>query len=271
MAQFHRWLQFYELPWSDELVERQLVELFAADFEIVFADGSTVVSCGRDRSGFAGIAPSCSWSHVVEWAEVEERDSRRVRLLASVRSLAEAGGRHGRAAINIEAELVGELDSEPLFTRLELTPGERHRRIGVEDAYPRNRALSFVHRWLSCVENPALGAARFNELLGEDGGFELALGTSVVRDRASMAEWLEASARRVETSVHAIEDFVVLDVAADIYTIGMDFDWTGSAADGTPMRERIRHRWTLQDTGERYCRILSAETSPIRPLARVGR
>ncbi|MFE3762332.1 nuclear transport factor 2 family protein [Streptomyces sp. NPDC059104] len=270
IAQFHRWFQLYERPFGSDLVERQL-QLFADRFEITTADGRIVVTRDAYREGVLALDPALRHSHHAEFVTVEEVDAHRLRLCAGVRyQRADPSGAVAGVYVAYEATLVGSADSEPRFSRLCMTPKSASAGLEFTDAYPRNRSLAFVHRWLSLVEDPTQGGDHFDELLAPDGEYDLHLGSASIRSRQEMAAWLHAASLRVATSRHTVEEFRVVGVEGDRYTITMDFGWSGSAADGDPMAGRMHHEWILEDTGERYCRIVSAQTTEVEPLVKTG-
>ncbi|MFE9566691.1 hypothetical protein ACFYM0_36990 [Streptomyces sp. NPDC006487] len=263
-AQFHRWFQLYERPRTAELVERQL-QLFADDFEIRTADGRTVATRDGYRDGVAALDPDERHAHHVEHITVSEVDEHRLRLAARVRyARQDASGRVARALIAYEGELIGSVDFEPLFTRLEMTVVGRDEGGVFEDAYPAHRSLSLVHRFLSLVEAPELGGRALGELLAQDGELDLVLGAAAVGSRRELADWLLESSLLLAagTSRHSVEDFRVIADHDGRYHVRMDVDWNGVTADGAPTAARLPYAWILSDTGERYCRLVYARNAP---------
>jgi hypothetical protein len=266
-AQFYRWFQLYERPWTSQRIERQL-QLFADEFTIIRADMPEVGTREQYRLGMAQFDPAHRHAHHVERVSVEELDEHRLRLTARANYQTQGpdGSRAG-SVVSYDCELVGSVSFEPLFTSLAMNVESRQAEASFTDAYPVNRARSFVHRWLALVEAPGLGALGFNELLPPDGRFDLHMGQSRIRDRSEMSQWLHASAQRVSTSRHNVKGFHVRPGdGTGRYMVEMDFDWAGTSAEGAPMAGLMHHAWTLQDDGERYCRLVAASTVPLVPI-----
>ncbi|MFE3659986.1 hypothetical protein [Streptomyces sp. NPDC059165] len=268
-AQFYRWFQRYERhneqPSPVDPVERQL-QIFADRFEIVTADGRAITTRDAYRDVTAARRPGERHTHHVNRVTVTELGTDRLKLAAeATHQRVDTSGSTTSAQVRYEGELIGSVDFEPLFTRLTMTEGERTRDAEFTDAYPANRSLSVVHRFLCLVDASELGAYGFDEILAPDGELDLVLAFREVRDRRELAQWLRESSQRVAagTSRHGVENFRVSSARDDLYTIGMDFDWHGTARAGDLMAARLRYEWTLRDTGERYCRIVRARSTPL--------
>ncbi|MCX4781702.1 hypothetical protein [Streptomyces sp. NBC_01264] len=270
-AQFHRWFQLYERPRDAERVERQL-RLFADRFEITTADGRRITSRDAYREGITAYGAEERHAHHVRHLAVTEIDPDHLRLDAEVHyERLDASGRTTRATIAYEGELIGSADFEPLFTTLKMTVADRSAEGTFTDAYPANRALSVIHRFLSLVEAPDLGGSAYDEFLGPDGELDLVLGTATVTSRGELARWLAESSQRLAagTSRHTVEGFQVVTAQDGLYTVGMDLDWNGATATGEPVAARLRYDWTLRDTGERYCRLVRSRNEPLVPVPRI--
>ncbi|MGW2207193.1 hypothetical protein [Streptomyces sp. NPDC001774] len=264
-AQFHRWFQLYERPRTPDLAERQL-QLLADHFEIVTVAGDPVRTREGYRERIMAHGPEDRYGHRVKRVTVEEFGFYFLRMRAEVHSqhLGPSGMVTGTHMV-CDGELTGSVDFEPLFTRLKFTPIGITRDEELIDTYPENRARALVHRWLSLNEEPSLGAYAYDELIAPDGEFTLMFGTAPLTDRCSVAAWLQSLAQRLATGRHVVEAFRMTEVRDGKYTIGMDIDCRGSA-ESDPMAGRVRHEWTLLDTAERYCRILTAQATPIVPV-----
>ncbi|MER7959680.1 hypothetical protein [Streptomyces sp. NPDC096030] len=267
-AQFHRWFQLYERPRTPELVERQL-QMFADRFEIVTAGGATVRTREGYRNGIGRYGSEDRHGHRVQRVTVEEFGFHFLSLQADVLyQYRGAAGAVTGAHVSYECELTGSADFEPLFTRLRITPVGSTSGGEFIDTYPANRALALVYRWLSLVEEPSLGVGPFSELLAPDNEFSLRFGSAPITDRRAVAAWLQASSQRVATSRHTVAAFSATETEPGKYMVSMDFDWHGTDAGDHPRSGRVHHEWTLVDTGERYCRILQAQATPIIPISR---
>lgn len=272
MAQFHRWFQLYEKlherpTWTEDLVERQL-QIFAEEFQLFTADGRTVDTRDAYRRGVRAYSSQERHSHHVDRLTVVELDAHRLGISAEVDyQHLDASGAVTAARINYEGELVGPVDSEPLFTRLKMSVARRTRGEEFADAYPANRALSVVHRFLSLVEAPEQGPYGLDEIIAPDGELDLAFDTRTIRDRRELAARLSQWAHHVApgTSRHTVGDFHLLAAENDRYAIAMDLDWHATSTDGSPLAARMRHDWTLRDDGGRYCRIVRARSTPQGP------
>ncbi|MGP3690631.1 hypothetical protein ACTVZO_39075 [Streptomyces sp. IBSNAI002] len=270
-AQFHRWFQLYERPRDAERVERQL-RLFADGFEITTADGGRITTRDAYREGITAYGPEERHAHHVRHLTITEIDRHRLRLDAEVRyERLDASGRATGATIAYEGELIGSVDFEPLFTTLKMTVVDRLAEAAFTDAYPANRALSVIHRFLSLVEAPDLGGNAYDEFLGKDAELDLVLGTATITSREELARWLAESSHRVAagTSRHTVEAFHVAADHDGLYTVGIDLDWNGATAAGEPVAARLRYDWTLHDTGERFCRLVRSRNEPLSPAPRI--
>ncbi|WP_338674267.1 hypothetical protein V1460_15290 [Streptomyces sp. SCSIO 30461] len=277
-AQFYRWFQLYERLHERsclvDRVERQL-QIFADRFEIEAADGRAITTRDAYRDGVDSYSPTERHAHHVSSVTVTELGTDRLKLDAQATyQRIDASGETTGAQIRYEGELIGSVDFEPLFTRLAMKVAERTQGSEFIDAYPTNRALSVVHRFLYLVDAPEHGVYGFDEILAPDGELDLVLAFREVRDRRELAQWLRESSQLVATgtSQHSVENLHVVSAQDDLYTIGMDFDWHGNTRADDLMTARLRYEWTLQDTGERYCRIVRARSTPlpVTPAAEQG-
>lgn len=156
MAQFYRWFQLYERlhmrPWAVDLVERQL-QIFADRFGIVAGDGRVTTTRDGYREGIGAYSPGERHAHLLDRIEITELDTHRLKLeaQATYRRLDRSGAVSG-AHVASEGELIGSVDFEPLFTRLHLTVSDPTQGGEFRDAYPANRTLSTIHRFLYLVE-----------------------------------------------------------------------------------------------------------------------
>ncbi|WP_394849764.1 hypothetical protein LZC95_20200 [Pendulispora brunnea] len=128
------------------------------------------------------------------------------------------------------------------------------------DAYPANRARSFLHAWLASVSAYAGTLEPVTALL--EPGFALDFGSPGGRIRSvqELDTWLRTTREQTPRGTYRVGRTAVTVLRDDTYTLDADVMWVDAATDGGPRSTTTRHQWTLRETGERFVRMAEARS-----------
>jgi hypothetical protein len=252
LAVFHRWFEVYETAMTPERLDRQL--------EILDPEVRIIVTRGEARghasylAGVRGLTPTDRHAHHVQSAKVEG-----LTLTADVLYQRQpAGGPFTSARLAYEVTFK-RADDALIIEALKTEPQGLADSAAFKEAYTDNRTGAFVHAWLAAMERLDGDVRRFDALLSER-GFELNLSSAPapVTARAALEQWLKAIP--VTLSCHHVEALSVEPTPDGLRAVNALFAWQGVDRGGAVVEAKTRHRWLLEDNGERFCRMVRMQS-----------
>ncbi|WP_268846372.1 hypothetical protein [Flavobacterium aestivum] len=262
LAQYHRWYQVYEVPFTKERIENQK-DILSDDVEISSEWGTTKGKEGlEDR-----LKVYTGWqnAHHVKHTEVKILPNGQLSLEADIlyQNIRPDNSKHSYT-LHYSTELQPRENDLPLFTKLSLKPTGEVKEFNFEDAYPENRTKSFMHYWLYLIENQ--NSDKSKELLAND--FLLQLGTGEnISTLKGFDEWIQSISTRILTSTHSYKNFKVVDNKDNTFSVSVDFDWKGINLQNEKMIAETHHEWLLSNNKEeRFARLKMLKVAIVKPF-----
>jgi hypothetical protein len=267
LAQYHRWYQVYEVPFTEERIKNQK-DILSDDVEISSQLGTTKGKEGlEDR-----LKVYTGWqnAHHVKHTEVKILPDGQLSLEADIlyQNIRPDNSKYSYT-LHYSTELQPRENDLPLFTKLELKPTGEVKEFNFEDAYPENRAKSFMHYWLYLMENP--NSDKFTELLANDFSLQLSAGQNI-STLPEFDEWIKSIPTRILTSTHSYKNFKIVDNTDNTFSVSVDFDWKGINVQNEKMIAETRHEWLLTNNmEERFARMKMMKVTIIKPFQVIAR
>ena len=264
LAQFYRWYQVYEVPFTEQRIANQAAML-ADDVEIISQAGTTKGKSGLTErlSVFAG------WrnAHHVQRTEVSILPDGMISLEADIvyQNIRPDESRHSYAIhyATLLRPLEGEL---PVFTKLTLAPTGVIEAFQFDPAYAENRARSFMHYWLFLMETEHGNSEKFKELLCTEFSVESSSGLMIDNFDAFSA-WLRSICEPILNSTHFCKNITIAELADQPLRVSADFEWEGLNTMHEKMSAETHHEWILDnDMDERFARMKTMKVSIVRPF-----
>ncbi len=264
LAQYYRWYQVYEVPFTERRIENQK-DILSEDVEIISAQGSIKGKDGLENR----LKVFKGWlnAHHVQQVEVSLRDDKKISLEADIlyQNIRPDNSKYSYT-IHYSALLESVTNGLPLFTRLELKPTGEVKEFRFESAYPENRVKSFLHYWLYLIETCRGNSARLKELLGKEFMLQLHPGQKI-HTLTKLEESLKTDALQRTSSIHQYKNLKVADNKDNTFRVSVDLERTSVNAKNERTKEETHQEWVLELTmDERFARIKKMTVSAIKPL-----
>ncbi|PWA10494.1 hypothetical protein DB891_04490 [Flavobacterium laiguense] len=262
LAQYHRWYQVYEVPFTEERIKNQK-DILSDDVEISSQLGTTKGKEGlEDR-----LKVYTGWqnAHHVKHTEVQLLPDGQLSLEADIlyQNIRPDNSKYSYT-LHYSTELQPRENDLPLFTKLDLKPTGEVKEFIFEDAYPENRVKSFMHYWLYLMENP--NSDKFRELLAADFALQLSAGQNITA-LPEFDEWMKSISSRILTSSHSYNNLKIVDNEDNTFTVFVDFDWKGININNEKMIAETHHEWLLTNNmEERFARMKTMKVTIIKPF-----
>jgi hypothetical protein len=262
LAQYHRWYQVYEVPFTKERINNQK-DILSDDVEISSQMGTTKGKEGlEDR-----LKVYTGWqnAHHVKHTEVKILPDGQLSLEADIlyQNIRPDDSKYSYT-LHYSTELQPRKNDLPLFTKLDLKPTAEVKEFIFEDAYAENRVKSFMHYWLYLIENP--NGNKFRELLADDFSLQLSAGQNIT-SLPEFDEWIQSVSERIQTSTHSLKNLKIADNKDHTFSVWVDFDWKGINRNNEKMIAETHHEWLLTNNmEERFARMKTMEVTIIKPF-----
>jgi hypothetical protein len=265
LAQYHRWYQVYEVPFTKMRIDNQK-DILADDVEITTSAGT--------MKGKAGVEDRLK---VYEgWLNAHHIQQTKVVLLPDGKISLEADIIYQNIrpdqskfsyTIHYSTELQSQENNLPLFTKVQLKPTGEIKEFQFEAAYPENRSKSFMHYWLYLMETQKGKSDKFKELLAKNFSLQLSSG-QIVEDFGKFDAWFKSINEQVSTTTHSHKNFSVVDNNKDsTFSVSVDFDWKGINLKNENLIAETHHEWLLENNmDDRFAKMRTMKVSIIRPF-----
>ncbi|MFM9841282.1 MAG: hypothetical protein ACKVOQ_23660 [Cyclobacteriaceae bacterium] len=264
LAQYHRWYQVYEVPFTKERIENQK-DILADDVEITTSAGT--------MKGKAEVEDRLK---VYEgWLNAHHIQQTKVAMLPDGKISLEADIEYQNIrpdqskfsyTIHYSTELQPRENDLPLFTSLQLKPTGEVKEFQFEAAYHENRSKSFMHYWLYLMETQKGKSDKFKELLSKDFSLQLSSG-QIVDNLDKFDTWFKSVCAPIFTSTHAHKNFSVVDNKDNTFSVSLDFDWKAINIKNENMIAETHHEWLLENNmDDRFAKMKTMKVSIIKPF-----
>lgn len=264
LAQYYRWYQVYEVPFTPARIANQK-DILSDDVEIISQMGTSKGKTGlEDRlKVFAG------WknAHHVKNTQVTRTAQGQLQLEADIvyQNIRPDDSKFSYT-LHYSALLSPHAQDLPVFERLELKPTGEVKQFKFESAYAQNRAKSLMHYWLYLVETSHQDSGKFQEILAPNFALQLSDQTHI-SNLAQLTQWLASIPKRIQSSTHAYNNLQVTERADGTMQLSVDFDWKGINLAGQHMVGATHHEWVLANhMDERFARIQSMQVTMLTPF-----
>jgi hypothetical protein len=262
LAQYYRWYQVYEVPFTTERINNQK-DILSEDVEISTQNGTTKGKEGlEDR---LNVYKGWQNAHHVQNTTVKELPDGNLSLEADImyQNIRPDDSKYS-CFLHYSTQLQQRENDLPIFTKLDLKATGVIEEFKFESAYPENRTKSFMHYWLYLMENP--DAEKFKELLATDFSLQLSSNENITTF-LKFEEWLKSISARILTSIHSYKNFKVTDNKDNTFTVLVDFDWKGINVDKEKIIAETHHEWLLTNNmDERFARMKTMKVTVLKPF-----
>ena len=264
LAQYHRWYQVYEVPFTDRRIANQK-DILANDVEIVTSAGTSKGNNGlEDR-----LKVYTGWqnAHHVKNTQVTLAPDGKLLLDADIiyQNIRPDNSKFSYT-LRYSTRLQPRAGDLPVFERLELKSTGEIKEFKFEPRYAENRSKSFMHYWLYLIETAHQQSGKFKEILASDFNLQLSEGRTITQF-AEFEQWLASIPKQIITSTHAAKNFSVVDAGNNLLNVSVDFDWKGINLEGKNMVGQTHHEWVLvNDMEERFARLKTMKVTLVQPF-----
>lgn len=254
LTQYYRWYQVYEVPFTKSRIDNQK-DILTDDVEIVTSAGTSNGKANLEER--LKVYEGWQNAHHVKSTAVKLLDSTTLSLEADI-LYQNIRPDNSRYSYTIHYSMLLEIrrDNLPLFKHISLQPTGTIENPQFVSAYAENRAKSFMHYWLLCIETANGNSAPFKELLA--GEFELHLGDDVLTDTfEKFNDWIVLFSKRVKVSRHILKSFSAKMNNDRTISVSLDFEWNGVTTDDNKEKTaQTHHEWVLSnDMDQRFARM----------------
>lgn len=260
LAQYHRWYQVYERPFTPQRVANQL-NLLTDD---IIVEGKSGVSHGKQEY-VERLKLFEGWknAHHVQSTSVQLHGDDNFSLHAEILYQNIRPNQERMSyKIHYEVLLTKTPSSLPLFKYVKIVPLETIENPLFEDAYISNRAISFMHYWCYCMEACHGNSAVFKELLSSKFQLQLSTYPTPIENWTQFDNWVQTVQNQVQESSHYPKNFKVKENSDGTISVTVTFDWKGTMLSGKSLTAETQHEWILENNpDERFCRMKSMKVA----------
>jgi hypothetical protein len=264
LAQYHRWYQVYEMPFTQRRIDNQK-DILADDVEITTSAGTMKGKTGIEER----LKVYEGWlnAHHVQQTNVSLLPDGKISLEANIiyQNIRPDQSKFSYT-IYYSTELQPRENELPLFTKVQLKPTGEIKEFQFESVYAENRSKSFMHYWLYLMETQKGNSEKFKELLAKDFWLQLSSGDTVdTLDKFDA--WFKSITAQVLTTTHSQKNLKIVDNKDNTFKISVDFDWMGINVKNENMIAETHHEWILENNmDERFAKMKTMKVSIIKPF-----
>lgn len=260
LAQYHRWYQVYEVPFTDRRIANQ---------KDILSDDVVISSQAGTAQGKEGLEERLSvfegWlnAHHVQKADVKLLPNGQLSLEADIlyQNIRPDQSRFSYT-LHYSTLLATRNCDLPLFTKVDLQATGIVDEFRFEEAYSENRVQSFLHYWLYLMEQPDV--LRHRELLTDSFSLELSDGQTITTIQ-QFNEWMGQATAQVATSSHQHKN-LIFRTSNEGFEVSVDLEWKAIRTDGKKIVAETHHQWVLSNNmDERFARMKQMKVVLVKP------
>ncbi len=264
LAQYHRWYQVYEVPFTEKRIANQK-DILSDDVEIISQAGTVKGKSGLEER----LSVYTGWknAHHVQRTEVSLQPDGMISLEADIvyQNIRPDESKYSYS-IHYSTLMRPVENGLPLFTKLTLTPTNEIKEFRFEPAYAENRVKSFMHYWLFLMETEKGRSDKFKELLCTDFSVQSSDG-QVIDSFSAFDVWFRSISEPILSSAHICKNIKIAENVDSSLSFSADFEWEGINTKHEKMTAETHHEWVLEnDMDERFARMKTMKISIVRPF-----
>lgn len=262
LAQYHRWYQVYEVPFTEQTIANQK-DILSEEVEIISQNGTTKGKEGlEDR-----LRVFTGWqnAHHVQNTAVKLLQDGSLSLEADIlyQNIRPDDSKYSYT-LHYSTILSQRENDLPLFESLNLQPTGIVEEFKFEEAYTENRVKSFMHYWLYLMEKPVLN--KFDELLTKDFKLNLSSGLTI-ENKEAFGNWINDVQSKIKTSTHTYKNLKFTPINETTFEVAVDFEWKGITVNDEKMIAETKHHWILNNNSEeRFARMKEMNVTTVKPF-----
>ena len=266
LAQYHRWYQVYEVPFTNSRIANQK-DILDEDVEITSQSGTSKGKANLEER----LKPFTGWlnAHHVQSTKVEYKDDNHLSLEAEIvyQNIRPDDSKYSYK-IKYSTILVMRENDLPIFTHVNLMPIENISEFVYAPAYPENRCKSFLYYWnyLHALSQCNLQnvSEKFKELLSSTFTISSSFFETINTHEGLMKV---NEAFKFKYSNHFLKTIKVVENKDDSFTVYYQSDWQGITLDDIKKVSETDYELVLENNmDERFARLKSLKVTPIKPI-----
>jgi len=253
LAQYHRWYQVYEVPFTKKTIANQK-DILGDDIEIITHAATTKGKDGLEER----LKVYEGWlnAHHVQHTEVKQLSENELSLEADIiyQNIRPDETKYSYT-IHYSTLLSLRKNDLPVFTKIQLTPTGEIKDFIFQSAYAENRCKSLIYYWFYLIEILPHNFENFTELVAAEFSIQLVDGV-VIKSTKELSAYFETVSSKIKTGIHRIFDIDIKQVEEDVFSVAMNVNWKGISTDGQQLTRDTKHEWLLvNNKEEQFARI----------------
>ncbi|CAA7194594.1 hypothetical protein [Chryseobacterium potabilaquae] len=263
LAQYYRWYQVYEVPFTDARIENQK-DILDEDIEINSLSG---ISKGKaDLKERISVFDGWKNAHHVQRTQVSNISDKMLSLEADI---VYQNIRPDQTKLSYTLHYSTELKLRegdlPVFTKVGIHPTGEIKEFEFEEAYTENRAKSFIHYWLYCMDTcNDTNMDRFKELLANQLIIYGVSTESIIDSPDQLKKWILSITSGMDAGAHTPRNLVCKSNEDGTISVSVDLERLSISKDNKTLTEQSHHEWVLENNlDERFARIRSIKITKV--------
>ena len=262
LAQYHRWYQVYEVPFTINTIANQK-DILSDDVEIISQNGTTKGKDGLEER----LKVFTGWknAHHVQNTEVKLLSKGDISLEANIlyQNIRPDNSKYSYK-LHYSTILEQRENDLPIFKMLNLQPTGIIEDFVFEEAYTENRVKSFLHYWLYLLESPNLD--KFKELLDEN--FVLHLSNSeTILNLDNFGNWISSTSAKFKSYTYQYKNLELLKNTDNTIKVKFDTELKVVTVENLKMITETHQEWVLtNDTEKRFAKMKQMNVTELKPL-----
>ena len=250
----HRWFAYFE--GEDKIVDRQL-EILSDDIKILHASSYLLADGKESAAIWAANIPEEIDSHFIKdfsYIPLGE-DIAEVKMKIAYQVI-QPDHRIGGAIIHYQTLVTFDENNSALFKFVNKTPVEPNPNKVFADSYQENRIYSLIYRWIYLLET--FNSKGIKELLVNDGHPFTFSERKDVKNYEEWTNFMEQLSAQTQHGHYEIESIDTETLRDNQMLVEIKATWK-RVKKGELVTSPVRYRLKLQDTGERYLKIVDLQ------------
>ena len=272
LAQYHRWYQVYEVPFTNSRIANQK-DILDEDVEITSQSGTSKGKANLEER----LKPFTGWlnAHHVQSTKVEYKDDNHLSLEAEIvyQNIRPDDSKYSYK-IKYSTILIMRENVLPIFTHINLTPIENIYEFVYQPAYPENRCRSYLNYWnylhelYQCnlqAQNILIG--KFKELISTSFSISSTKFDPITTFDGFIKLTDSFKKEKFKYCDHILKNLNFVDNKDDTFSVTFQTDWRGITEGDKKMFGESSSELVLENNmDERFARLKSLQMSIIKPI-----
>lgn len=268
LTQYYRWFLAFESDQRPAQIDQHL-SLLVDDVDIVTSAGP--LKGAEGVKGFLGYVKDWQNAHHINAFNIKRQTGGAIALEADIEyQNILPNGQANRYILHYKTQLATEAgELLPRFTELELLPVQTLAEPKFEDAYAKNRALSFVRYWSYLLDHVEGNEAVIKSLLAPQFSVNFEPDNSLTTE-AQIDQWLAFMKSGFGEMLHKPVNIQVLEKAPNQYQVTFNYHWQGFNLEGERMTLKTHHQWLLlNNPDDDFPKLADLDMTVLEPFTKV--